>query len=312
MREKGRVLCIDDSRVIQRLVELRLRADGFDVLCSNGAVEGIQKAIDYRPDVILMDVDMPEVDGYEATRRLKNEPATKNIPIIFITAQAKTDDKVKGLDLGALDYVAKPFDPVELRARVRSAHRIKFLLELLEQSAQIDGLTGLYNRRYLDNRLKEELERARRYRHDLAVAILDVDRFKSINDTYGHSFGDIVLGEVGATLQSMSRGTDIVARYGGEEFVVILPEQDLRRAAHVAERVRQAIEAIEVAHNGHRVPISASLGVASTEEVGSDCPKLLVESADKALYSAKQSGRNRVHVWNGVEPAPALLAQATV
>lgn len=298
-RESRRVLVIDDSLVIQRLVQARLRNDGFEVLACGGGKEGIDVARNAHPDVILLDVDMPDLNGYETCKALKSDSATSFIPIIFLTSHTKIDDKVKGLDLGAIDYVAKPFDPVELRARVRSAYRTKYLMDLLEQKAQIDGLTGLYNRAHFDRRVREEYDRAKRYNTALAIVLTDVDRFKSVNDTYGHTFGDTVLAEVSEATRALSRTTDVVARYGGEEFVVVLPEQDLSGASTYANRVREMIEALTLEHNGVPVRITSSFGVSSTNEVGYSDVQHLVDAADRALYAAKEAGRNRVCVWDG-------------
>jgi diguanylate cyclase (GGDEF)-like protein len=294
IRDKKRVLIIDDSVVIQRLVQARLQADGFEVVTCGDGAEAVDLAKETAPDVILLDIDMPSVNGFDACRNLKEDAETSKIPIIFLTAQTKTEDKVRGLDIGAVDYVTKPFDPVELRARVRSAYRTKYLMDLLEKKAQIDGLTGLYNRAFFDARIKEEMERARRYENPLAIVLFDVDRFKMCNDTYGHSFGDVVLAEVADTARTVARSTDLVARYGGEEFVVIATEQDLEGARAVAERLREGVADLELTHNGARVPVTASFGVSSTVEIGYDDVQALVDAADRALYAAKEGGRNRV------------------
>jgi two-component system cell cycle response regulator len=214
---------------------------------------------------------------------------------------------VKGLDLGAIDYVSKPFDPIELRARVRSAYRTKYLMDLLAEKAQVDGLTGLNNRAFFDARIVNEIERAKRYGASLALVLSDVDKFKSINDTYGHTFGDTVLSEVAEVVRSVARSTDVVARYGGEEFVVVLPEQDLLGAATFANRARQLIEALVLEHNGVPVKITSSFGVTSTAEIGYTEAQHLIDCADKALYAAKQGGRNRVYLWNGTDSKPYTL-----
>lgn len=295
-RDKRKLLIVDDSVVIQRLVQARMRADGFEVICANTAKDIVQLCQQTSPDVIILDIDMPEVTGFEACKMLKDDSSTSQIPIIFLSAKTSTDEKVKGLDIGAIDYVTKPFDPVELRARVRSAFRTKYLLALLEQKARVDGLTGLYNRAFFNDRIEEELDRARRYNGSLGLILFDVDRFKRINDTYGHSFGDIVLAEVAETARFHARQSDVVARYGGEEFVVILPEQCSITASHLAERIRAGIEELKLYHNGGLVPVTASFGVSSTVEFGYESSKELVDAADKMLYAAKEGGRNQVRV----------------
>jgi diguanylate cyclase (GGDEF)-like protein len=295
-REKRKLMIVDDSVVIQRLVQARMRADGFEVICINTGKDIVQVCQQTSPDVIILDIDMPEVTGFEACKMLKDDSTTSQIPVIFLSSKTSTDEKVKGLDIGAIDYVTKPFDPVELRARVRSAYRTKYLLELLEQKARVDGLTGLYNRAFFNDRIEEELDRARRYNGSLGLILFDVDRFKRVNDTYGHSFGDIVLAEVAETARFHARQSDVVARYGGEEFVIILPEQCSVNASHLAERIRAGIQDLKLHHNGGLVPVSASFGVSSTVEFGYDSSKELVDAADKMLYAAKEGGRNQVRV----------------
>lgn len=303
-RESRRVLVVDDSLVIQRLVQARLRNDGFEVVLCGDGKDALDVAKNCHPDVILLDVDMPGLNGYDTCKVLKSDPQTSFIPIIFLTSHTKIDDKVKGLDLGAIDYVAKPFDPIELRARVRSAYRTKYLMDLLAEKAQVDGLTGLNNRAFFDSRIVNEIERAKRYGAPLALVLSDVDKFKSVNDTYGHTFGDTVLSEVAEVVRNVARSTDVVARYGGEEFVVVLPEQDLQGAAVFANRAREMIEALVLEHNGVPVKITSSFGVASTVEIGYAEAQQLIDCADKALYAAKEAGRNRVCLWNGTSPQP--------
>lgn len=300
-RKRGKVLCVDDSLVIQRLIDLRLRAD-FDVVSAGSASAGLAKAREAHPDVILLDIDMPEVNGYDACRHFKEQGDIKHIPIIFISAQAKTEDKVRGLELGAVDFVTKPFDPVELKARVNAAHRTKVLLELLEQRAQTDGLTTLYNRAYFNERLAEELDHCRNNGGNFVVIMLDVDKFKSVNDTFGHSIGDLVLVEVADVLRGQMRPTDLVARYGGEEFVILMPKTTLLEGALGADTFRKAVAEVRVECNGQRVPVSASFGVASLEHFADQPPKDIVDAADRCLYSAKQNGRNCAYAWNGTEP----------
>jgi two-component system, cell cycle response regulator len=295
-RDKRKILIVDDSVVIQRLVQARMRSDGFEVVCLTSAQDLVAQCQTIVPDVIILDIDMPDVTGFEACKALKDDSTTSQIPIIFLSVKTGTEEKVRGLDLGAVDYVTKPFDPVELRARVRSAYRTKYLLELLEQKARVDGLTGLYNRAFFNDRIEEELDRARRYNGTLAIILFDVDRFKRVNDTYGHSFGDVVLAEVAETARFHARQSDVVARYGGEEFVIILPEQNAENASYLAERIRGAIEELHLVHNGERVPVTASFGVSSTAEIGYENSKDLVDAADKMLYAAKDGGRNQVRV----------------
>lgn len=191
-----RILIIDDSPEIQAIAKVRLAKENYAVHCANDGVSGIVLARELRPDLILLDVDMPHRDGFAVCTDLKMDPETRDIPVIFLSGVATTEDKIRGLDLGATDYISKPFDPAELLARVRSTLRTQYLVKLLAEKAMIDGLTGLWNRSYLDVRIAAELSAARRNETPLACIMADVDNFKKLNDTYGHHFGDEVLREL--------------------------------------------------------------------------------------------------------------------
>lgn len=297
VRRRKQVLLVDDSLVIQRLIQFRLGVDGFEVAIANNGREALDKIEEIRPDVILLDVDMPVMNGLETCRHLKERADTRLIPIIFLTSQGKTDDKVKGLDLGAIDYVTKPFDPIELRARVRSAYRTKYLMELLEQKAQIDGMTGLFNREYFLSRLQQEIERANRYAAHVCLILADIDHFKKINDNYGHLFGDVVLTEVAELLKNTARTADIVTRYGGEEFAVILTEQDSIGGRVYADRCLSLVREMEPKFDDRLVTCTISIGIASTMEVGFDSSAKLIAAADTALYAAKNAGRDQLMIF---------------
>ncbi|HEY4117046.1 MAG TPA: response regulator, partial [Byssovorax sp.] len=192
-----KLLVIDDSHDIHSLLEVRLRPEGLRVHHAHDGEQGVKMTEALLPDVILLDVEMPEVSGFDVCRRLKADPRTSGIPIIFLTGASDVDTKVHGFDLGAVDYVTKPFEPAELRARVRAALRTKRYQDLLETRASIDGLTGLSTRRCFDERLAAEVQLANVERRSLSLVMLDVDHFKSLNDTYGHPFGDRVLQSLG-------------------------------------------------------------------------------------------------------------------
>jgi diguanylate cyclase (GGDEF)-like protein len=295
------VLAIDDLAEIHQLLEVRLRPDGLRIHHALTAEEGLQKAITLQPDLILLDVDMPEVSGLELCRRLKSDPSTTMIPIIFLTGTVEVAIKVAGFDLGAVDYITKPFDPAELRARVRAALRTKRYQDLLAARAQIDGLTGLWNRTYLNQRIADEVAAAQRYRRKVSLILLDLDQFKLLNDRFGHPFGDQVLQGVGDALAASIRATDAACRYGGEEFAIILSETSLDNAVIAAERARAQLAALEFRPKGERLLVTASFGVASYSALSEqfEDPKQLdvrslLNAADKALYEAKQSGRDRV------------------
>jgi two-component system, cell cycle response regulator len=254
-------------------------------------------ALECRPDLILLDLEMPGIGGFELCQRLKCDPSTALVPVVFLTGTSDVATKVRGFDLGAVDYITKPFDTAELRARVRAALRTKRYLDLLSVRAQIDGLTGLYNRAYFDQRLAEEVSAASRYGRRVSLLLVDLDHFKRVNDTFGHPFGDLVLQRTGETLQASLRTTDAACRYGGEEFAIVMTETSLQSASLAAERIRLRIAAMALAPKGVPYQVTASLGVASTDSLEPGphmTPAALLEAADDALYEAKFGGRNRV------------------
>jgi diguanylate cyclase (GGDEF)-like protein len=257
-----------------------------------------------KPAVILLSVELPTLNGHQALSRLKADPDLRDTPVVFITAHAETDDVVEGLRLGAHDYLRKPFEPAEVIARVSAAVRVKELQDdlrarnaELDRIARSDPLTGLANRRHLDEQLAAHAASAARHHHELSVAVVDIDNFKSVNDTFGHNAGDTVLREVARRIAVSARVEDIVGRWGGEEFIVILPHCGVEGATVVSERIRRAVAASPVrAEHGIAIPVTVSVGcTGGTDEVA-------VERADAALYAAKKGGRNRTVV---LEP-PAL------
>ena len=290
-----RLLAIDDSELIHRLLQVRLQGERLELHGALSAQEGLQKARELMPEVILLDIELDTMDGFEVLAHLKSDPKTQDIAVIFISAVSDTMDRVRGLDLGAVDFIAKPFEVAELKARVRSALRMQHLVKMLEHRAQIDSLSGLWNRRYFDQRLQQEWSEARRHGRSLSLIMCDVDRFKRLNDQFGHPFGDQVIERV-AQILSGGRGSDITCRYGGEEFGVILPSTAADRALEVAERHRVAIESHT--WSGHDdVIVTSSFGVADLKSLPTDAGmEQLVQAADMALYRAKQSGRNRVEL----------------
>ena len=296
------VLAVDDSPEVLQLLAVRLRPEGIRLVTAASYDEGLARALDARPDLILLDVELPGASGLDLCRRLKSEAATAGIPIIFLTGSSDVETKVHGFDLGAVDYVTKPFHPAELRARVRAALRMKRATDLLTQRAQVDALTGLRNRAYMDERLVAELAAVSRASRPVSLVLIDLDHFKSLNDSYGHPFGDLVLQRVGDTLARATRPGDVACRYGGEELVVILPDTSITAAAAMAETFRERIKALALAPRGKPVTVTASCGVAEAGVVattGAELrPAALVAAADTALYRAKREGRDcvRVHV----------------
>jgi diguanylate cyclase (GGDEF)-like protein len=298
---KSKILLVDNSKIMHGAVKARLLAEGFEFHSAYGGEEGLALAATLLPDVILLDVEMPTPNGFEVCRRLKDNPMLSNIPIIFLTGITTVEEKVKGLNLGAIDYVTKPFDAAELQARIKASLRNKELLDLLSKKAMIDGLTGLWNRSYLDQRLAEELAFAKRHKTPMSCVMLDVDHFKSINDKHGHGFGDLVLKSIANILQQLCRDEDICCRYGGEEFAILVRNTDGVSAKLFAERLREGVEAAAFKSGLLSTSVTGSFGVADLG-AGSDD---ILNHADKALYESKKSGRNRVTLF-----VPNLIAEA--
>lgn len=292
-----KVLIIDDSAAIHSLLRARLKDEPMVLHSASGPEQGLEMAVSIAPDLVLLDVEMPGMDGFAVFHRLQKIPEMQNTPVIFLTGAASTEQKIRGLELGAVDYITKPFDPAELRARVRGALRMKFMIDLLSQKAQIDALTGLWNRRFFDQRLEAEISLSRRSHRPLSVLVVDLDHFKAVNDRYGHPAGDEVLRTVGLVLGQSVRVEDVVCRYGGEEFAIIAPNID-SGAEILAERLRQIVAAMRITLGGREARITASIGVAVAAEPDSS----IVSTADEALYRAKKAGRNCVECTT-IEPA---------
>ena len=295
---KPLILIVDDTPSNIQVLAETLRADYRIKVASSGAaaldVAGREGA---KPDLILLDVMMAGMDGYEVCRRLKNNPDTQGIPVIFVTAKNDAPDEEYGFRLGAMDYIAKPFHPPIVKARVQNHINLKMKTDLLESLALIDGLTDIPNRRRLDQTLEVEWKRGLRCGTPLAVVMADVDYFKAYNDHYGHGAGDECLRAVARTLSSsLTRPADMMARYGGEEFVAIMPETDASGAKLLALRWRDNVAALALphAHSGAADHVTASVGYACQTPSTEQSPQALLDMADKMLYQAKQRGRNQV------------------
>jgi diguanylate cyclase (GGDEF)-like protein len=300
------ILVADDEPVILALIKRRLEWEEYRVETAEDGGQAVEAARRTLPDLIILDVMMPVLDGLQACRLLKDDPATRDIPVIFLSALDDTDTKVSGLALGANDYVSKPFRVEELLARVRVAIRLKRERDRLRQRAEelrrsaeaasemsmTDALTGLLNRYGLQRALQRELSEARRYARPLSCLLLDIDFFKAVNDTYGHAVGDVALMQAARALTESVRGSDVVCRYGGEEFLVLAPETAASGARALAEKIRQAVASRLFGDGARTFPLTLSVGVAELRdsESGND----MIARADEALYHAKQSGRDRV------------------
>jgi len=289
-----KVLIIDDSPDALALAKARLGREGLELLCADCGRAGLETASRERPDLVLLDLDMPDMSGFDVCRAMKADIELCMIPIIFLSGSGGPEDKVEGLNLGAVDYVTKPFDAFELRARVNAALRTKHLQDLLIEHARIDPLTDLANRLGLMERLQQEWGRIQRHGGELSFIMGDVDDFKPINDTHGHPVGDKVLQAVAGAIAGQCRSIDFPSRYGGDEFAIVVPDTTAPGAATLAERCRQAVGDVRLIAGGETVSTTASFGVTDAEDA--DSPEVLIRQSDEALYRAKTAGRNRVAI----------------
>lgn len=295
---RHKILAVDDE-AMNLMVLKNLLQDDYDLLLSSNGEEALRLARTERVDLIILDIIMPEMDGYEVCSKLKADPVTADIPVIFITALEGEASETRGLNMGAIDYIAKPFSSAVVRARVKNHLELKRHRDILSNLSSLDGLTGISNRRRFDEFLQQEWRRARRNQESLGLIFADIDAFKAYNDNYGHGAGDECLKQVArAMLDSVSRASDLIARYGGEEFVCILPQTEIVGTIAVAERLREHIERLHLPHEFSPVSpwVTMSLGVAAQiPHLQQDEPvENLLRAADQQLYMAKQAGRNCV------------------
>lgn len=287
--DKACILLVDDEPANIQLIAGYIKDDyQIKVATSGDQCLRIASSKD-KPDLILLDVEMPVMNGYEVCKKLKSEPATATIPIIFVTAMQTEEDEEKALGLGAVDFLTKPVRPAILIARIKTHIILKKQHDALVNLAMKDQLTGLYNRHYLLEMANHRVARAMRQKVAVSVLILDVDHFKKINDTRGHSVGDIVLKSLADLLLTLCRQEDILARFGSEEFLIFFDDCDEKNTTIIAERMRQEIENLKPAE----ISISASIGVAQLKP-GQEGFTELVKRADDSMYQAKNTGRNKV------------------
>jgi diguanylate cyclase (GGDEF)-like protein len=309
-----RILVVDDDPGTVEMVRGWYKDAPYRILEASDGEDGVRCAASEHPDIILMDFMMPRLDGFEATRRLKANPATAGIPVILVSAHREGPIKRKGFDSGADDFVVKPFEFDDVDARIRAMLKKRELFLALESSneelkasnaqleelATTDEMTGLANYREFVKKLREEWIRSERYGQALSLVMLDLDDFKRVNDSCGHPAGDRVLREFAMLMHGGKRATDLAARYGGEEFAVILPHTGGERAVGVAERIRAAVEDFTFLEPDHPTKVTVSAGVATYRaSAGIASAEQLVSAADRALYAAKASGKNRVVVAPG-------------
>lgn len=295
------VLIVDDMAANIEVLDGVL-GEEYEILFATNGKDAVEIAADNQPDIILLDVVMADMDGYEVCARLKANHKTQDIPVIFITAMNQEEEESKGLNVGGIDYITKPIRASIVKARVRNHLELKRYRDYLKELSSLDGLTGIANRRKFNESLDYEWRRARRNQTSIALLIMDIDNFKSYNDHYGHIAGDDCLKRVAKILKETARRPpDLPARYGGEEFVLLLPETDRAGASLVAEQFQQRTRITNISHEfSDAAPyVTLSVGIGAAIPSDSQSSNELIESADKCLYAAKENGRNRVEGgWN--------------
>ncbi len=297
----ARILVVDDISANVEILSIHLSDEGYNVVEALSGKQALsilqdsQEDPDQEIDLILLDVMMPIMSGLEVLAHIKKDTQTQNIPVILVTANADEQNVAEGLDMGAFDYIIKPYSLLVLLARVRTALREKERQDLLERWATTDPLTELFNRRHFFEMAHRELDRSNRLHSPLSFIMLDIDFFKKVNDQYGHLIGDMVLVNLAKVLRQQLRSVDLCCRYGGEEFVLCLPDTHLAGAKDVAERIRLAVHQ-EVIHSSDttQVSITISLGVADNQDDSS--VEAILKRADSALYRAKDGGRNQTQL----------------
>jgi len=295
MRDKNSILIVDDDKTNIIYLNQLLSAD-YMIYTARNAKEAFVIVDKYRPDLILLDVVMPEMSGYEAIAVLKGSEAGKDIPVVFITGLSDSDDEKTGLDLGAVDYIIKPFHEAIVKLRIRNQIKMVNQMRTIERLTMVDQLTDMANRRGFDQRMDWEWRRAVRAQSAVSLMMIDVDKFKIYNDTYGHQQGDVALQTVAKVLKrNLMRSTDFAARWGGDEFAILLPMMDMRYALSIAETIRANIENTVIDFpDGTSAKITVSIGLYTQTPSRDDSMDEFIVKADKALYAAKETGRNKV------------------
>ena len=312
------ILVVDDNPNNIKFLGNLLMTQEYEIGVALSGHDALTFTAEHLPDLILLDIMMPGLDGYQVCRKLKESSLTKDIPVIFITAKVEQEDIIKGLEIGAVDYIKKPFNTTELLIRIKTHLDLKFSREKLEEEVQkkaiiqkelervnnelqqlsnLDGLTKIANRRNFDNYLKKEAKIAKRENKTLSIIMCDVDHFKNYNDTYGHQMGDTCLQKIAAAISdACKRPGDLAARYGGEEFVVILPDTTPEGTLKIANAIKHNIEALQIPHSSSLVNpfVTISMGIATMPISDEKSTETLIFKSDKALYKAKHNGRNNI------------------
>jgi len=304
----AKILLVEDDKVQAKATKESLEASGYEIIPAEDGKSAIKIAKTQHVDIILLDLVLPDMNGTEVCRWLKLDKDTKSIPVIMLTVKGSTMEKVEGLKAGADDYLPKPYNEIELNARIYASLRTKALrdelkvknreledvLSKLEVLAITDALTELFNRRYFETIIEKEFSRTARYKSPSSCLMIDVDFFKRVNDTYGHRTGDRVLKELAAMIRNCMRKVDTVARWGGEEFIVLLPGTNKENALQAASRILKSISAHKFSDISEEITVS--IGIASVPDPSIDTAEQLIDKADFSLYDAKSKGRNRIEV----------------
>jgi diguanylate cyclase (GGDEF)-like protein len=305
---RNTILIIDDNADTIRLLSAMVREQGRVLFATSGAA-GLELARQQRPQLILLDVEMHGMDGFAVNEQIRRDPDLRSSAVIFVTAQSSPEAEIACLDAGAVDFIPKPLNAPVVQARVRTHLRLQAALAALDELANQDGLTGLYNRRYFDRQFAAEFARHRRHHLPLGVVLVDVDDFKLFNDRYGHQRGDNCLQEVAEALEDGARRPgELAARYGGEEFVVLLPNTTPAALRQYGDWLCRRIAALGIPHPGASAAphVTVSVGLCARIPADGDTAQAMLHAADMALYSAKRAGRNRSVLAGAgvVEPAP--------
>ena len=292
---KNNILIVEDSELQMRILERWVSKNGYAAIGASTAAIARSIIAKEKIDVVLLDWELPDGTGIELITEILNSSPTGWLPIIMVTSHTNPEKIKEAIEAGATDFIRKPAEEIELLARIFSALRIKALQDLLLETSNHDPLTGLYNRRYMDDRIDQELRRCKRYHRPFSLAMIDIDYFKKVNDTYGHEIGDNVLRLLASELKLNLRKSDIVSRYGGEEFVIALPETTIENAHFVLDKIRKQISEIFIpSDEGTEFKITFSGGIAACSESVPMNPTDMIKIADKNLYEAKNLGRNRI------------------
>lgn len=293
----GSILIVDDTAANIRVLA-DILADEFEVRVATSGEDALRFVEQEAIDLILLDVMMPKMDGYEVCKRLKENPQTSKIPVIFVTALNSAEAEVKGLQAGAVDFISKPFNHLVVQARARTHVKLYRQSLLLEEFAKKDALTSIANRREYNERIKMEWNRAQRDKTEISLIMFDMDCFKEYNDTYGHGSGDECLRKIVKAVDAIpKRNTDLFARYGGDELMFLLPKTSKENACHIAQKIIEAVVSLQIIHETSTVKpyVTVSIGIASAFPKQNEDARMLEKAVDDALYKAKENGRNQIY-----------------